>query len=61
MGPSGSGKTTLLSIKGCILRATSGSVKVRGREVAHLPERELPRARWRISVRLSGLQSVPGR
>jgi putative ABC transport system ATP-binding protein len=45
MGPSGSGKTTLLSIMGCILRATSGSVKVQGREVAHLPERELPRVR----------------
>lgn len=45
MGPSGSGKTTLLSIMGCILRATSGSVKIAGREVAKLPERELPRVR----------------
>lgn len=45
MGPSGSGKTTLLSIMGCILRATSGSVKIRGQEVAQLPERELPRVR----------------
>ena len=42
MGPSGSGKTTLLSIMGCILRATSGSVRIAGREVASLPERELP-------------------
>jgi len=42
MGPSGSGKTTLLSIMGCILRATSGSVQVAGREVATLSERELP-------------------
>ncbi len=45
MGPSGSGKTTLLSIMGCILRATSGSVKINGEEVAHLPENELPRVR----------------
>jgi putative ABC transport system ATP-binding protein len=45
MGPSGSGKTTLLSIMGCILRATSGSVKVAGREVANLAEKELPRVR----------------
>ena len=45
MGPSGSGKTTLLSIMGCILRATSGSVKVAGREVANLDERELPAVR----------------
>ncbi len=45
MGPSGSGKTTLISIMGCILRVTSGSVKIRGREVAHLSEGELPRVR----------------
>ena len=45
MGPSGSGKTTLLSIMGCILRATSGSVKINGEEVAHLSERDLPRVR----------------
>jgi len=45
MGPSGSGKTTLLSIMGCILRPTSGSVRVLGREVAGLSERELPRLR----------------
>jgi putative ABC transport system ATP-binding protein len=45
MGPSGSGKTTLLSIMGCILRATSGSVQVAGREVASLQERELPAIR----------------
>src|SRR6516165_4484243 len=45
MGPSGSGKTTLLSIMGCIMRATSGSVKIAGREVANLDERELPGVR----------------
>ncbi|HEX8893346.1 MAG TPA: ABC transporter ATP-binding protein [Terriglobales bacterium] len=45
MGPSGSGKTTLLSIMGCILRATSGSVELAGREVATLSERELPAIR----------------
>jgi putative ABC transport system ATP-binding protein len=47
MGPSGSGKTTLLSIMGCILRATSGSVQIAGREVATLRERELPEIRLR--------------
>src|ERR1700747_1986006 len=45
MGPSGSGKTTLLSIMGCILRGTSGSVRIAGREVANLPEKELPEVR----------------
>jgi putative ABC transport system ATP-binding protein len=45
MGPSGSGKTTLLSIMGCILRPTSGSVRVKGREVSGLSEAELPHVR----------------
>ncbi|MBX9602392.1 MAG: ABC transporter ATP-binding protein [Bryobacteraceae bacterium] len=45
MGPSGSGKTTLVSIMGCILRATSGSVKFEGRELANLKEHELPKVR----------------
>ena len=45
MGPSGSGKTTLLSIMGCILTATSGSVRIGGREVVGLRERELPAIR----------------
>jgi putative ABC transport system ATP-binding protein len=41
-GPSGSGKTTLLSILGCILKATSGSIQIAGREVAGLQESQLP-------------------
>jgi putative ABC transport system ATP-binding protein len=45
MGPSGSGKTTLLSIMGCILRATSGTVRVAGIDAAGLSERELPQVR----------------
>lgn len=45
MGPSGSGKTTLISILGGILSATSGSVKLAGRELVGLPEAELPALR----------------
>jgi putative ABC transport system ATP-binding protein len=45
MGPSGSGKTTLLSIMGCILTATSGSVRVAGRELVGLREKQLPALR----------------
>src|SRR5204863_9705890 len=45
MGPSGSGKTTLLSIMGCILHATSGSVKIDGREIVGLPPKALPQLR----------------
>ena len=45
MGPSGSGKTTLLSIIGCILRASSGSIRILGQEVSDLNEKQLPRIR----------------
>jgi putative ABC transport system ATP-binding protein len=47
MGPSGSGKTTLLSIMGCILRSTSGSVRIAGTEITGLSERRLPQIRLR--------------
>jgi putative ABC transport system ATP-binding protein len=45
MGPSGSGKTTLLSVMGCILRPTSGSVRIAGREAGAMAESELPAVR----------------
>jgi putative ABC transport system ATP-binding protein len=45
MGPSGSGKTTLLSIMGCILRPSGGTIRILGREVTSLHERDLPRVR----------------
>jgi putative ABC transport system ATP-binding protein len=45
MGPSGSGKTTLLSIMGCILQATSGSVRIGGREIVGLGQDALPALR----------------
>jgi putative ABC transport system ATP-binding protein len=47
MGPSGSGKTTLLSILGGILRATSGSVRIGGRGLDGLRDRELSDFRLR--------------
>jgi putative ABC transport system ATP-binding protein len=45
MGPSGSGKTTLLSAIGCILRPTSGSVRLDGLDVWNLPSHTLPSVR----------------
>lgn len=41
VGPSGSGKTTLLSIMGCILSPSAGSVRIAGKEVAQLKQKEL--------------------
>jgi len=60
MGPSGSGKTTLLSIMGCILRATSGSVRIGDVEVAHLGEKDLPAIRLRnIGLVFQGFNLFP--
>ena len=40
-GPSGSGKTTLLNLIGCVDTATSGEVRVDGRDTRHLSDRQL--------------------
>ena len=59
-GPSGSGKTTLLSILGCILRVSSGSLKIYGNEVADFPEEKLPAIRKRhISFIFQGFNLFP--
>lgn len=47
MGPSGSGKTTLLSILGGILRATAGTVRIDGKGLDGLRDRELSDFRLR--------------
>ncbi len=41
-GPSGSGKTTLLSMLGCILRSSSGQLRLFDTEVSGLDENQLP-------------------
>lgn len=47
MGPSGSGKTTLLSILGGILRATAGTVRIDGKGLDGLKDRDLSDFRLR--------------
>ena len=44
-GPSGSGKTTLLSLLGCVLKPTSGTVKLFDEVISGKAESELPRLR----------------
>jgi putative ABC transport system ATP-binding protein len=41
MGPSGSGKTTLLNIISCLDRATEGTVKVLGKDISKMSDRDM--------------------
>ena len=45
MGPSGSGKTTLLSILGCIMKPTSGSIRIADTKIDGLSAEELAKVR----------------
>jgi putative ABC transport system ATP-binding protein len=45
VGPSGSGKSTLLNVVGALDAPTTGTVRVAGREVEGLSDRELSRLR----------------
>lgn len=48
MGPSGSGKTTLLTLIGGLLKPTSGSVVIQGRDITAIGESEMPEVRRRL-------------
>lgn len=45
VGPSGSGKTTLLNLLGCLDAPTGGTLKLNGKEVSGLKERDLVKLR----------------
>ncbi len=47
VGASGSGKTTLLNLLGCLDRPTGGVIRIMGREVQSLPEKDLTEIRRR--------------
>ena len=58
-GPSGSGKTTLLRMLSGSLRASSGSIKVEGTELASMSSRELKEHRTRIGIVEQGSLLIP--
>jgi ABC-type lipoprotein export system ATPase subunit len=60
VGESGSGKTTLMHVLGALDRATSGSVSIAGRDLAHATRRELQRIRAaEIGFVFQGFNLVP--
>ena len=60
LGPSGSGKTTLLSLLGCILRPSSGTLKINGHDTTGLAEKSLPGIRKKyISFIFQGFNLFP--
>jgi ABC-type lipoprotein export system ATPase subunit len=60
MGPSGSGKTTLLNLLGCFDRPSSGEVRIGGRAVSSLSDRDLDRIRLlRIGFVFQRINLIP--
>jgi cell division transport system ATP-binding protein len=49
-GPSGAGKTTLLRLLFMSLKPTRGLIKVFGRDMASIPQNELPMLRRRVGI-----------
>jgi cell division transport system ATP-binding protein len=61
VGPTGSGKSSLLRLLNRELRPTTGSVRVEGRELASLPNREVPALRRRQGFVFQDFRLLPDR
>ena len=60
-GPTGCGKTTLLSLIGCLMRPTSGRIRIAGRETTRLHEDLLAEMRrQRIGFVFQGVNLIRG-
>ncbi len=60
VGPSGAGKTTLLSLAGCLIRPSSGEIKVDGSDVGRLSDNELSGLRGRkVGFVFQGSHIIP--
>nr|WP_233359222.1 ABC transporter ATP-binding protein [Thermomonospora amylolytica] len=61
VGPSGSGKSTMLHLLGTLDRPTSGTVRVEGRDVSRMSDRQLSRLRGeRIGFVFQQFHLAPG-
>jgi putative ABC transport system ATP-binding protein len=59
-GPSGSGKSSLLNVIGCVDHPTLGEVRIAGRDVSSLPDRELSRFRsWNLGFIFQSFNLIP--
>lgn len=54
LGGSGSGKTTVLRVMLGLLRPNRGAVVIDGEDIAHVPERQLPRIRQKMAMVFQG-------
>ena len=50
IGGSGSGKSTLLRLMIGLIEPTSGEIWIQGREISHLPEREMDEVRLKMGM-----------